>query len=299
MTFSMPSEVWLPPELDKKAKNLHARMAVYFDANIYKPAEERNDTLLFQYLYHIIYMLACTKKYFNSFVEYDQFAMFMATRLYMRYINPKHTEKCGKIKSVLNYCKALIGHNKVDFQRETFMEIFGARLDGQDDGSGELYRADMEDALQSAHVNSHGIDEEVLDAILELPKDVRKSVAETPYREGDPIRHRLEVSTLISVLNSVTLSNRSEAKLRAAAGTSGETALKESLYEAERADCVVLWRLGEEYHNMVALLVAKARRMASDSIGRIRGSMELNSEDLNAVILSAYGNVLRDNNEDF
>ena len=299
MTFSMPSEVWLPPELDKKAKNLHARMAVYFDANIYKPAEERNDTLLFQYLYHIIYMLACTKKYFNSFAEYDQFAMFMATRLYMRYINPKHTEKCGKIKSVLNYCKALIGHNKVDFQRETFMEIFGARLDGQDDGSGELYRADMEGALQSAHVNSHGIDEEVLDAILEVPKDVRKVVAETPYRESDPIRHRLEMSTLISVLNSVTLSNRSEARLRAAAGTSGETALKESLYEAERNDCVVLWRLGDEYHNLVSLLVAKARRRTSDRIGRIRGSMELSSEDLNAVILSAYGNVLRDNNEDF
>lgn len=299
MTYSLPTEVWLPPELDKKAKNIHARMAVYFDANIYKPKEERNDTLLFQYLYHIIYMLACTKKYFNSFAEYDQFALFMATRLYMRYINPSHTEKCGKIKSVLNYCKALIGHNKVDFQRETFMEIFGTRLDGGDDGSGSALREDMESSIQSSHVKEEGVDDEILHAILEIPDDVRDAVSEMPYRRDDPIRHRLEVSTLMSVLNSITLSNPSAKRLMAAEGTQSAPALKKALYEAERANCVTLWRLGGEYKNMVATLTAMARRKASDRIGRIRGSMEINSEDLNAIILSAYGNVLRDDNEEF
>ncbi len=299
MTYSLPSEVWLPPELDKKAKNIHARMAVYFDANIYKPEEERNDTLLFQYLYHIIYMLACTKKYFNSFVEYDQFAMYMATRLYMRYINPKHTENCGKIKSVLNYCKALIGHNKVDFQRETFMEIFGTRCDGEDDGSGSLLRDDMEESIQASNAKEVGVDEEILHAILSIPDDVRRAVAETPYRKDDPVYHRLEMSTLLSVLNSITLSNTSKHRLDIAEGSRGEVFLKKSLYEAERSNCVTLWRLGDEYMNMVALLTAKARRNASDRIGRIRGSMEVSSDDLNAIILSAYGNVLRDDNEEF
>ena len=86
MTYNRPDKVYLPPEYDNKAKNIYTRMALYFDLFIY--SDKRDDTLLYQYLYHIIYMLACRKKYFVSWEDYDNFALYMATKVYMRYINP-------------------------------------------------------------------------------------------------------------------------------------------------------------------------------------------------------------------
>ena len=53
MTYQRPAVVELPPELDKKATELHARMAVYIDNFIYKPKEERDDARIYEYLYRI------------------------------------------------------------------------------------------------------------------------------------------------------------------------------------------------------------------------------------------------------
>lgn len=297
MTYNLPSKVPLPPELDKKAKNIHTRMAVYFDAHIYDEPEKRDDTLLFQYLYHIIYMLACRKRYFSKFADYDAFALFMATRLYMRYINPKHTEKCGKIKSVLNYCKALIGHNKTDFQAETFGEIFGMDSKGNPDGMSEFMRNSLEDSIQQAVCAEQGIDDAVLDELLDFSSAVREVVDESPYRKDTEIYHRLYMSTYISMLNSITLSTPALRRLAGRDPNMNEC-MKYYIYDAERNNCIVLWRLDDTYENMVRLFVVKARKKMSHRIGKLRRSMEIDSEDLNAVIMSAYGNTLRDNSEE-
>lgn len=297
MTYNLPSKVPLPPELDKKAKNIHTRMAVYFDAHIYDEPEKRDDALLFQYLYHIIYMLACRKRYFSKFADYDAFSLFMATRLYMRYINPKHTEKCGKIKSVLNYCKALIGHNKTDFQAETFGEIFGTDSKGNPDGTDELMREALEDSIQKSTCSEKGIDDAVLDELLNFSSIVEEVVDESPYRSDPEMRHRLYMSTYVSMLNSITLSAPAVKRLTGKDPEANER-LKYYLYDAEREGCVVLWRLDDTYYNMVRMLVAKVRKKLSRRIGKLRKSMEIDSEDLNAVILSAYGNTLRDNSEE-
>ena len=103
-------------------------MCIYFDAHIYDDPLVRSDELLYQYLYHIIYMLSCKAKYFegpNSWKKYDEFALYAATKIYLRYTT--HTDPASRIKSVLNYCKNLLYPMKVDWQKETFNEIIGSR----------------------------------------------------------------------------------------------------------------------------------------------------------------------------
>ena len=69
----------------KPANLTYTDLCIYFDNNIYK--KDRNDFLLFEYLYHIVLMLASKARYFRDFEDYDEFAIFGATRVYLRYPN--------------------------------------------------------------------------------------------------------------------------------------------------------------------------------------------------------------------
>lgn len=299
MTYRLPEKVYLPPELDGKAKNIHARMAIYFDNNIYKNPDERDDSTLYQYMYHIIYMLACRQKYFRKFEDYDAFAIYMATKLYMRYINPNHLEKHGKIVSVLNYCKSLLYPCKVDFQRETFDEVFGVDSKGNPDGSAEAMKASWEESIQESYCSSQHVEEKIIEEIEELPDEINHVLDQTPYRKDKLMRHRLYMSVLLSVLKGSTLSNATLIKLenRQKKGLNNE-AMTLDLYKKEMNDCTTLWRLEPKYYNLVHLLTIKTRKRFSQRISDVRAGLRLSTEDVNAVIMSAYGNTLRDDNEE-
>ncbi len=293
MTFNIPPKIYLPPEYDKKSKNPHVRMAIYFDLHIYDDPKERDDTLLYQYLYHIIYMLACTKKYFLSFEDYDAFSLFMATRLYMRYINPEHTKTRGKIKSVLNYCKKLLYPNKVDYMKESFRGIFGTNQKGEIDGSGELYQKSLEENLQNEHCKEDNLTEAIEDEIKRLPQLIRQVVSETPYESDTAIYHRIYISTYMTVLSSLTLSNAAIRRLQLRCVDEEKT--KSFLYELEREENPICWRLDVRYANMIRMLTAKVRKRFAERISGMRPSFELSSDDLNFILMSAYDNAA--NNE--
>lgn len=298
-TYNKPHKVDLPPEYDNKAKNIYSRMSIYFDLHIYDDPSVRDDDLLFRYLYLIIYMLACKEysKHFHSFEEYDEFSWFMATRLYLRYINPEHTSKYGHIVSVLNYCKSLMYHTIVDWQRETFNQIYGVDKSGKDDGLGFTLKSNMVDSIQTSYCSERNINESILDEFKYLPKCIWKVVNETPYKKDKLMIHRLYMSTLISTINSLTLSNETIMKLENKSKINDEVIYQQ--YEKERNNCVILWRLDSKYTNLVELLVRKSRIKFSEKLHEVRQDLELNEEDLNAVIMSAYGNTYRNDNEEF
>ena len=74
MLYSRPTKVAspkLPENIAKfeKAKDIHSKMAIYFDENFY--SNERDDENCYKYMYLIYYMLACKNKYFASYSDYD------------------------------------------------------------------------------------------------------------------------------------------------------------------------------------------------------------------------------------
>ena len=298
MTYQLPLKVCLPPELDDKATNIHARMAVYFDNNIYNAPEDRDDDLLYQYLYHIIYMLANKNKYFVKWSDYDEFALYAATKLYMRYINPEHQLKHGRIKSVLNYVKCVIDRCKIDYQRETFASIIGTNSKGVPDGSANGFRDAWAESIQQGRYSEADVTSLVMDEMTHLPKVVRKVVAESPYRNDATMSHRLYMSVLISVLKCSTLSNSTAARLRRRGGGGADASAALGAYRLEREGCVTLWRLGPEYSNMVDLMVRKAMHGFADMVVGVRAGLQMSDDEVTSIIMSAYGNTCRDNKED-
>lgn len=281
---------------NKPTDKTYVEMCIYFDEHIY--GEYRDDNILYQYLYHIIYMLACKKRYFNSWDEYDAFALYMATKVYLRYINPEHQGPEDRIKSVLNYCKTLLYPTKVDFQKETYAERFGSDPNRDDDFS--ILESDMVDSVQSSHINNELMMEDLINEFKGLSKLIWREVNRTPYSTDDVLRRRLFMSTLITLIKGLTLNNSVKSKLqkKTEKGLDTESTVLEVLYK-ERETSTTLWRLDVKYTGIVAMLAFKVRKQCGENIHLVRREFELSDKDVSAVLASAYGNVLRDDNEEF
>lgn len=295
MTFSRPraEQVKLPHEYDF-VKDVYTRMAIYFDLHIYDDPNERDDNKLYQYLYLIIYMLACKAKYFHNFEDYDDFSLIFANKVYIRYVSPKHQGEEDKLKSVLNYCKSLLYPTKVDYQKETFSEIVEDHK-----GRPTEYGERVKEAVQQDYCNNEALLEMIIKTFENSPKYIKKVISYTPYRNDKLMVRRLYMSVLLSLLKSVTFSNANINKLKRREDKNlNNDEIIISIYKKEQEDCVTLWRLDDKYYNLVHVLTKKVRRMCAEEISSMRKDFELSDEDINSVIMSAYGNVLRDDNEE-
>ena len=98
----------------KKPPNLsYTDMAIWIDNNIQD--ENIDIDTLYQYLYHLINMLAHKNDYYSCAEDYDSFSLFVASKIYNR-ITSKRCEYRGRkvknIKSILNYLKKVLYYYK-------------------------------------------------------------------------------------------------------------------------------------------------------------------------------------------
>ena len=112
----------------------YTEMCQYIDANVPKLANPGEypevEATVYNYLWLLVKALAIKKCMFKKFEDYDGYAFYAATRLFLalrkNYLNQGKVIK-GKqikpIKSCLNYTKALLYPMKIEHQRETFKEI--------------------------------------------------------------------------------------------------------------------------------------------------------------------------------
>jgi hypothetical protein len=108
-------------------------LCIYIDENVPKLANPGEypeiESTIYNYLWLLVKALAIKKCMFKKFEDYDGYAFYAATRLFLalrkNYLNQGKTIK-GKqirpIKSCLNYTKALLYPMKIEYQRETFKE---------------------------------------------------------------------------------------------------------------------------------------------------------------------------------
>lgn len=96
-------------------------MAIWIDNNAY--SSTCDDELLYEYLYHVASIIARKYAFFETAVDYDEFSLYAASRLFSRLKHKKQFEtdengnpKMKKIKSILNYVKKVLTHLKTDFE---------------------------------------------------------------------------------------------------------------------------------------------------------------------------------------
>lgn len=301
MMFQRPASVWLPPEVDKKGKELHARMAIYIDYYKYKPKEERNDALIYEYLYHISYMLACQHKMFERAADYDNFAAYCAGVVYGRITNEKQfiaeegEEPMKKIGSVLNYIKASLLGMKVNYQKQEFQLVFDPEL-----GFNNIkFESDLKSSINDSY-NREYLIEDTIEEFKRLPAVVKQVVKSTPYSDDRVMSRRLYMSCMLSFLNSITLDNKLKNKLakKELKGQSADEAKVDYLSDLSE-NCVILWRLDKKMYDYVDILVKRVKEKIVSGISDVKNYYEMPDEVLTQIMNSPLSDFSTHNEEDY
>ena len=298
MIYRRPATVELPPELDKKAKEVHARMAVYIDNFIYRPKEERDDSRIYEYIYHISYMLACKYKMFENAKDYEEFSLYSASKVYGRLINERqfstdpNTKKLEKITSVLNYVKNSLYGMKVSYQNESFKQVTHPDYACENQKLLDNMRANVQADYQQ------GLVDDIIATIQKVPSVALSVINKTHYRTDKIMHRRLYISCLLSFLNSMVLPNKYKNKLEKKKESINNDELAIKWLKQETDNSVILWKLDPIYTDYVDILVKRIKEKLADNIIETRNSFTLPEDTLNSIIRSPLSDYYNTNKGD-
>lgn len=263
----------------KEANKKYTDMAQEFDREFYTP--NRDDNKLFKDMYLIFYMLACKGNFFKKFEDFDGYAQYAATKIYIRYL--KKEKKGVKLKSVLNYCKSCKKHLKVDYQNETFEQV--TKKDDSDVLTyGHVYR----DNLSTSYGRANML-EDMNEVLNSFPAIASEVINESPYKNDKKLCKHIYQSCLLTFLSSITLTNNVIDKLitkQEAKVISDNFIIKQ--YQKNLDESLILWNLPQDYSDIVILLVNKIKSKMSEEINGVISANSIPDDVIDAIVASAY-----------
>lgn len=251
MTFKKPDDV------------TYTDMCIYIDNNVYK--ESFNENLIYEYIYHIIYMLAKKSSYFKQNHYYDDFAIYAASRVYFRLTNPKQhqlnedgTLKLEKIKSVLNYIKKVIYPMKVDFEQSEYCQTI----------SKESYPEEVN--YNFSNLLNNSIDELTFSefglTFNNIGKTCKAFLKTIPYKTNSVEWLNIYTSVMLTFLNTITLTNRRKNRLEHLSSTMRLTDNHIiSAYEQENQQAI-LFHLPESMNDYILVLTRQLKHLIAKDL---------------------------------
>ena len=236
--------------LYRKPNNLkYTTMAMYIDDNIYKP--NHDSETIYKYLYFLSLMLSHKENLFNFEDEYEEFAIYYSSQLYLRLTNKKQFEynsdgepKLKRVKSILNYMKSTIK------QRATEFDKYEYSYSPKDTTSDVVINYSFRQIISESTDFLSRIEFE--SCLGDIIKSIRSYISHIPYPETSVVYNNIYLSCLLSFLNTVVLDNKSLHKL--AKSSSLSPLQLESLYRKQNDDFVILFHLPEEMRGYIQTL---------------------------------------------
>lgn len=195
----------------KPAGMRYTEMCQYIDANVPKLAEAGKypeiESTVYNYLWLLVKALAIKKCMFQKFEDYDGYAFYAATRLFLalrkNYINQGKTIK-GKqikpIKSCLNYTKALLYPMKIEYQRETFKEIIEEEFVSKKFDA-FAYEAQLKSEARESSDMSAQLRMYLHDALSHKSKILHDLLKKSPFSTSTTEYKNLKLSILLNSIN--------------------------------------------------------------------------------------------------
>lgn len=274
----------------KKPANLkYTAMAIYVDKHAYD--ENPDVDTIYQYIYHLVYMLAIQKRFFHKAEDYDNYSLCCASIAYMRLRNPKQylpeddPRHLPRIKSILNYVKKILYPIKVNYQQDTFNQIVDTVSANTETLVG------MRDSAANEVVRSSGgfLKSETEFYISRIAGSIKAYLKRLPYSSDKLTLNNIYISCLLSLLKSITLNKESVIKIqeRQAKGKPVEDFI-DRLYQAERLSSITLYHLNESMRPYITVLVNKIRSYISDDLRELIGFHEPADQVIKSVLKSSF-----------
>lgn len=288
----------------KKPKDVrYVDMCIYIDEKLKQQnISEEESSLIYEYLYHIIYMLSVKNKYFNKEVYYDEFAITLATDVFHRlFTNPKLNEldengqpKLTKIKGCLNYIKAILYGRKVTFEQQNYSQKY----------------IDMEyinSDVSCTNITSYSYSRDNMQFNLELDMSMyldtlSKTIkhflyTNSPYKKDKLLMKNIYISCMISILKSLLFTINDEEGIKnkyTKPDAKFRYLCKE--YKQNRDNCVTLYHLPHKYKDYITLLVRQLYTLIGKDIQELCSTSISIPEDVLMNIL--LGEVIDKNSND-
>lgn len=227
-----------------KPSNLrYTEMCMYIDANLDKIVQTGEhpdiENKIFEYLYHILYALSCKQNFFPKFEDYDLFALYGASELYISMRNKQRNagqiirgKEVVPIKSCLNFIKSVLFPLKVNYTRQTFATVFNPELD-QDTS---IISENLKEGIRSAYRPE--LDQDLDDVMKHLPNYIEKIVHQTPYKNDPLMVKRLYISCQLTFLSDITIPNKLTKRLNKYKKNNDDTKLL-NLYKANNDEVIL------------------------------------------------------------
>lgn len=241
----------------KKPQDIsYTDMCIYIDNNIYG---EYDENLVFEYLYHLVKMFAIKNKYFHSADDYDKFAIYGASNLFIRLIT---TNGLPRIKSILNYLKSVIYPLKVDFQKYEYSQIVSeSKYEAE---SNYNFNSILSQTICSLDISDFGI------TLMEVGDTCRKFLSTIPYDKNSSIWMNIYISVMLTFLNSVTVRNKSKRRIEHLENTGRIKDYHiDSFYSEERECPPILFHLPQHMSNYIDVLSKQLRNIIAKDLSDI------------------------------
>lgn len=241
-------------------------MAIWIDENAYTGT--CNQETLYEYLFHLARMVARKRRLFEKSSEFDDFAVYAASRYFFRLMDKRQFEidedgnpRMPKIKSILNYIKKTVYPVKVDF----LDEMHKSDRVGENSEESELA---LHNILQES---INGINVAEFDVYLnDVAKTVREYFSRIPKKLKSAEWQNIYISCLLSFISSITLR---KGFVKNVSHFINESRLKpetlEKMYRLEREDGVILFHLPESMRGYVTVLVNGMRKAIAEDLSSI------------------------------
>lgn len=257
----------------KKPKNVrYVDMCIYIDSKIKDSVNDMSDeesSLIFEYLYLIIYMLSKKQKYFNKESYYDDFSIWLAGDVFNRlFTNPKLNQqnpdgsmKLVRIKSCLNYIKSILYGRKVTFEQNNYSQKFTELKNIEDLSNAKILTTFREsvDFTVSSNVTIY------LDSISKTIYNYLLN--NSPYRKDKILLKNIYISCMLSVLNSIVFTSQEEENINSKY-TTQEAKFRYlcRIYKNQKRNCIILYHLPNEYKNYLTITVRHLFRIIGQEI---------------------------------
>lgn len=284
----------MPMTFQKPRNMKYTDMAIYIDENmpyIKNTGEYPNiEDKVYEYIYHIVYALSCKNDYFKNFDDYDLFACYAATEIYLSMRNKLINE--GKeirgrivtpIKSSLNFIKSTLFPLKINFQRDNFTLILDPKVHEGAENLEKSIKSSIQKQYQSDLSESYDL------AVTQIPYFITKFLDESPIRTDKLLCRRLYISSILTLINDIILPNKLKTKLDEKSKKHLDDKLTQKYINAYKnnKDKEILWHLDQNYSNYVRLIVSKTKELFSKELDYYIHSDELSDELLDSVLTAA------------
>ena len=248
----------------EKPKVRYVDMCMYIDDHVY--TNDYDQTLVYQYLYHIILMLAIKRDYFSSSKVTEDFSLYAASTYYVRLFDERQFEdesSLEPIRSILNYIKKTLYSIRREYVRKYMPENetpVGVEYLNIDSDSFSMYVGNKVDFIGKFEFGDY------LESIDVIVKDSLKTI---PYKNNSVMWTNIYISCLLSLLNSITLKNKDIRRLNGFKRPNSLTnELLNDLYLEERYNSVILYHLDDCMYNYIWALTNKIRHHLSTELSQ-------------------------------